>query len=102
MPSAMTLSDKDLLTFDEKRLPRYNRAKAQRDLKKHGNAFRYQLVMARQLEQWAEMDAVAARSPTSDKTWLAGHAAALRDVAVRLRQGDYLPGGPLHDDTVAD
>jgi hypothetical protein len=98
----MALSDKDLLTFDEKRLPRYNRAKAQRDLKKHGNAFRYQLVMARQLEQWAEMDAVAAKSPTSDKTWLAGHAAALRDVAVRLRQGDYLPGGPLHDDTLAD
>ncbi len=97
----MAVSDKDLLTFDEKRLPRYNRAKAQRDLKKHGNAFRYQLVIARQLEQWAEMDAVAAKSPTSDKTWLAGHADALRDVAVRLRQGDYLPGGALYDETVA-
>jgi hypothetical protein len=98
----MALSDKDLLTFDEKRLPRYNRAKAQRDLKKHGNAFRYQLVIARQLDQWAEMDAVAAKSPTSDKAWLAGHTGALRDIAVRLRQGDYLPGGPLYDEAVDD
>ena len=98
----MALSDKDLLTFDEKRLPSWDRAKAKRDLERHGNAFRYQLVVARQLEQWAEGDAVAAKSATADKTWLAGHAAALRDLAARLRQGAYLPGGTLYDDTIGN
>lgn len=97
---AVALSDDDLLEFDERRLPNYDRAKAKRDLKKHGNAFRYQLIAARQLEQWAERDVVAAKSPTSDKTWLAGHGRALLEVAGRLRQGDYLPGGTLHDDIV--
>jgi predicted metal-dependent phosphoesterase TrpH len=97
----MALSDEELLEFDEKGLPNYDRAKARRDLEKHGNAFRYQLVAARQLERWAERDGVAAKSPTSDRTWLAGHERALRDVAAHLRQGDYLPGGGLHDDIVS-
>ena len=97
----MALSDDDLLKVDETRLPNYDRAKAKRSLRKHGNAFRFQLVVARQLEDWAERDIVAAKSPTSDKTWLDGHRRALLDVAGRLRQGDYLPGGALHDDTVA-
>ncbi len=97
----MAVSDKELLKFDATRIRNYDRAKAQRDLKKHGDAFRHQLVVARHLEEWADRDEVAAKSPTSDKTWLAGHANALRDVAARLRKGDYLPGGMLYDETVA-
>ena len=97
----MALSDDDLFDFDEKQLRNYDPAKARRDLEQHGDAFRYQLVVARQLEQWAEKDDVAMSSPTADKVWLDGHRRALRDVAARLRQSDYLPGGALYDDTVA-
>ena len=96
----MALTDKEVLKFDEARIRNYDRAKAQRDLVKHGDAFRYQLVVARHVEKWADGDEAAAKSPTSDKTWLAGHANALRDVAARLRKGDYLPGGAFHDETV--
>lgn len=101
MATGMALTDKELLTFDERGLPReFDRAKARRALKKHGDAFRYQLVAARQLEKWAEMDEVAMRSPTADRTWLDGHQRALRDVAARLRLGEYLPGGGMYDETV--
>jgi hypothetical protein len=97
----MALSDKELLNIDEKRVPNYDRAKARRTLKKHGDAFRYQLVAARQLEKWADMDDVTMSSPTTDKAWVDGHRRALREVAAHLRLGEYVPGGRLHDETVA-
>jgi hypothetical protein len=101
MVPGMALTDDDLLDFDEERLADYDAAKARRDLEEHGDAFRYQLVAARQIEQWAERDDVSRSSPTADQAWLDGHARALRDIAAHLRLGHYLPGGRLYDETVA-
>ena len=99
----MALTDKDLLDFDEKRLASagYEPAKARRALEEHGDAFRYQLVAARQIEQWADGVELSGRSPTADRAWVDGHARALRQVAEHLRLGYYLPGGRLYDETVA-
>jgi hypothetical protein len=97
----MALTDKDLLAVDKKRLPNYDSAKARRALTKHGDAFRYQLVAARQIEQSAERVELAGSSPTADRAWVDGHARALREVATNLRLGYYLPGGRLYDEIVA-
>jgi hypothetical protein len=96
----MALTDDELLDFDEKRLAEYDPVKVERALAEHGDAFRYQLVAARQIEQWADADDASMSSPTADAKWIDGHRSALRDVAAHLRQGDHLPGGALYDKTV--
>jgi hypothetical protein len=88
----MPLSDEDLLDFDMKRLGGLRRH-PRRVLEEHGDAFRYQLVAARWIEQWAER--VERPSPTKSE-WDAGYARALREVVAHLRQGDFLPGGAVY------
>ena len=94
----MALTDDELLDFDEKRLVDYDPVKAERALAEHGDAFRYQLVAARHLEQWANRADV--RTLTNDVRFTDGLVDALRGVAAHLRQGDYLPGGVQYDETV--
>jgi hypothetical protein len=86
----VALSDDELLDFDVERMPMYEPAKAERALAKHGDAYRYQLVAARQIEAWAEK---VEEVESSNPDWTEGHAAALREIAAHLRQGDYLPCG---------
>lgn len=95
----MALSDDELLDFDAERMPDYEPAKAERALSDHGDAYRYQLVAARHLQAWAEK---VEEVGTSNPDWTDGHAAALRETAAHLRQGDYLPGGVYYDETVGD
>jgi hypothetical protein len=94
----MALTDDELLDFDEKRLADYDPVKAERALAEHGDAFRYQLVAARHIEQWANRADV--RTLTNDERFTDGLVETLRDIAAHLRQGDYLPGGSLYDETV--
>jgi len=91
------LSDRELLDLGDNAPRGYDPRKARRDLKTHGDVFRAQLVVARGLDGDVARDAVAAKSPTSDRTWLDGHSRALRELAANLRLGRYLPGGDLHD-----
>ena len=95
----MALTDNELLDFDEARLANYDPVKAERSLAEHGDAFRYQLVAARWIEQWAtELEKPGPDRPTD--RYFDGMAYSLRDVAAHLRQGDYLPGGEQYEDTV--
>ncbi len=97
----MTLTDEELLAFHEGRARSFDPAETKRLLKKHGNAFRYQLLTARHLERWADLASVTSKSPTADLSWIHGHEEALREVAERLRAGDYLPGGRLYGEATA-
>jgi hypothetical protein len=94
----MALSDDELLDFDETRLADYDPVKAERSLAEHGDAFRYQLVAARHIEQWANRADV--RTLDNDARFTDGVVDALRGVAAHLRQGDHLPGGVQYDETV--
>lgn len=94
----MTLNDDDLLDFDYKVLanPRAGRVL----LEQHGDPYRYQLVIARHLDGWADRNEKG--FPGTDKQFTDGFALALQEVAAHLRQGDYLPGGILYDQTIGD
>jgi len=93
----MTPTDDALLDFDGG-----DPAKARRDLEEHGDTFRVQLVIARQLDQWAEQAEVTKTSKTTDLSWVDGRVRTLREVAEHLRRGDFLPGGSLAGETAGD
>ena len=42
------------------------------------------------------------KSPTTDLAWVDGQVRTLREVAERLRKGEYLPGGSAYDETTGD
>ena len=92
-------SDEELLYVeDEAELWDYDRRRTERALEKYGDAFRFQLVTARQLERWA--DRLRASSPSDlEKKYVQGYVQALREVAAHLRQCSYLPGGVFFDVT---
>jgi hypothetical protein len=93
-----SLSDDELLDFDEMAIASYDASAARQSLERFGDAFRFQLVAARHLERRAdrlERD----RLLDGDESYLRGHVKALREVAANLRKGNYLPGGPLHEQT---
>ncbi len=94
----VALSDDELLDFDEERMPMYEPAKAERALAEYGDAYRYQLVAALHIQRWAER----AEEGRTAGVWTEGHAKALREIAAHLRQGDYLPGGALYEETVSE
>jgi len=93
----MAVGDDELLDFEGG-----DPDKARTELGEHGDAFRYQLVIARQLDSLAAQAEVTKRSPTTDLSWVDGRIRTLREVADHLRRGDYLPGGSLYDQTVGD
>lgn len=85
----MALTDDDLLDFDTKRLGGLE----------FGDAFRYQLIAARWIQQWA--DRLEEHSPLIAEQYNEGYVQALREVIAHLRQGDFLPGGQGYDEMVA-
>jgi hypothetical protein len=96
----MTLTDEELLQFDETRLTDFDPARAQQALDEHGDVFRAQLITARWIEQWAnglEGDTWTLPSEVEQRK---GVIWALREVAAHLRQGDLIPGGTLYEQTV--
>ena len=67
----------------------------------YGDAFRYQLIAAKHIHEWAERlerPSLAIIEPEQNE----GFVKALREVAAHLRQGEYLPRGTLYEDTIRD
>jgi len=95
----MALTDEDLLYFDIKGLGGLERA-PRRVLEEYGDAFRYQLVAARWIQQWAAR--LEEHAPLTGEQYNEGYVQALREVIAHLRQGDFLPGGQVYDEMVAD
>ena len=91
----MALTDDELLDFDVKRLGGITRA-PRKILEEHGDPYRYQLVAARWIEQWA--DRLEDRVALGDERYNEGYAQALHEVIAHLRQGDFLPGGQVYDE----
>jgi|SRR5215216_366391 len=98
----MPMTDDELLDFDAEGIPDYEPEQARRNLEEHGDAFRYQLIVARHLQDWAARAEVTKRSPTTDISWVDGQARTLREVAAHLRAGQYLPGGSLYEATTGE
>jgi hypothetical protein len=92
----VALTDEELLDFDMKRLGAFERA-SRRLLEEFGDAYRYQLIAAHWIQQWA--DRIEARSDVTeaDQHFFNGYEQALREVIAHLRQGDFLPGGRVYD-----
>jgi len=90
------VKDDDLLDFDMKRLGGLDRV-PRNILAEHGDAYRYQLVAARWIEQWAERVEQPSPTDSPDPSYEGGYAQALREVIAHLRQGDFLPGGEVYD-----
>jgi hypothetical protein len=95
----MALTDEDLVDFNIKGLGGVERA-PRRVLEEYGDAFRYQLVAARWIQQWA--DRLEEHAPLIGEQYNEGYVQALREVTAHLRQGDFLPGGQVYDEMVAD
>jgi hypothetical protein len=97
----MPPSDSDLLRFDRKRMPNFKLAKARRTLAgRHGGLYRNHLVVAHFIDGWRERT-LRPRLLPRPRDWQQGFEYAMREVAAHLRQGDFLPGGILHDEQVS-
>lgn len=97
----MALTDEQLLDFDHDRLAHFELDKAQQALSEQRDAYRPQLVLACWIDGWRERMAAHEKSPTgsNEEGWIDGFDYAARELAANLRQGDFLPGGVLHDET---
>ena len=80
----------------------YDDEKAHADLEKYGDAFRFQLIAARHLDDWAKQleDPDSPLTAEMDEIELRGWVNAIRNVAAFLRQGYYLPGGQHYEQIV--
>ena len=95
------LTDDELLDFDLKRLGGFERA-PRALLQEHGDAYRQQLITARWLDGYCRRRAARRGRLTSGRSedFEAGVEDTLRDIVAHLRQGDFLPGGALYEDTI--
>jgi hypothetical protein len=77
---------------------------ARHQLEVFGDAFRYQLVMARHVEHRAvhfeELRAAGQLADVFGGRYADGYVTALRHIALDLRAGGYLPGGSSYEDTI--
>ena len=106
------LSDAQLFDFNAGLMADYDDEKARADLEKYGDAFRFQLIAALHLSDWAErlddpddpirksMDVRETRGWVNERE-IHGWVNALQAVAAYLRQGYYLPGGNLFEEVVS-
>jgi hypothetical protein len=106
-------NDAHLFDFNAGLLADYDDDKARAELQRHGDAFRFQLIAALHLSEWAErlddpddplrksMDIRESRGWVSDAE-IRGWVNALHAVAAYLRQGYYLPGGSLFEEVVGE
>lgn len=97
-----TMTDDQLLDFDHSRLAHFDLEEARSTLARLGDVYRAQLVAARWIDGWRDRMERRGESPTHlrSEDYDAGFDQALREVAAHLRQGDLVPGGILHDETV--
>lgn len=96
----MTLTDDQLLDFDHDQLAHFDLAVARDQLDKDRASYRPQLVLARWIDGWRERMAANEGGPARDQEqWIEGFDYAAREVAAHLRQGDFLPGGVLYEET---
>jgi hypothetical protein len=98
----LLLSGDDLLDFEVRRGPFDFSPRTLLD--RHGDAYRYQLVMAWWLEGYrdrrAEHDGVPVA--VADAQFEAGALETLGDIAANLRHGDFLPGGSFYEEAQKD
>jgi hypothetical protein len=95
----VTLTDDELLDFDEEELADYDRERAVRALRQHGEVFRSQRVAARWIHRWGDrLMELPALDPAANQAFVN----ALLDVAAHLRQGDFLPGSAIYERTLSD
>ena len=98
----LLLSDVDPLDFEVRRGPFEPSPRTLLD--RHGDAYRYQLVMARWLESYrdrrAEHDGVPVA--VADAQYETGALETLSDLAANLRHGDFLPGGSFYEEAQRD
>jgi hypothetical protein len=99
------LSDDELLDFDTSRLAHWEPRLGERMLEAHGPLYRNHLVIAKHLDHWREGNAGLQEMKNYSRggvdpddvdtiDW------GLKEVAAHLRQGDYLPGGVLYEETI--
>lgn len=93
----MKFSDDELLDFDLMELGGFRQA-PRGLLHEHGDAYREHLAVAIHLVGWADRTEQMGVQTQAPGDYLKGFVEALREVSVRLRQGDYLPGGIAYDD----
>lgn len=102
--SAFPLSDAELLDFNAALMVDYQDELTHERLEEYGDAFRYQLVAALQLSEWAETlaDPDDPINRTMNAVEIRGWVNALQNVAAYLRQGYYLPEGRMFEGVVRD
>ena len=100
----MPFSDQRLFDFNAALMEDYDDAKAHADLETYGDAFRFQLVAALDLDDWAERleDPDSPLTRTLDELEIRGWVNATRQLAAYLRQGYYLPGGVQYERVLRD
>lgn len=101
-PTLAPLRDDDLFDFDHQRLADFDPDRARATLSRLGDVYRAQLVAARWIDGWRERMERRGESPTHLRSddYDEGFDQALREIAAHLRQGDLVPGGILHDETL--
>jgi hypothetical protein len=86
-----------LLDFDAERLSDFDEARARQTLNgPDGGVYRNHLLIALWIEQWRIRVSKNIDDYVIDGGF-DGFDYALREVAAHLRQGDFVPGGELHD-----
>lgn len=100
----VALTDDDLLFEFTHRAEALAEARA--DLEKFGDTYRLQLIAAMFLtHQAAHLEELRAgdqlHSEKHPQEYWDGYTTALRHTAEGLRDGEYLPGGQFHDETIA-
>ena len=97
------LSDAELFDFNAALLEDYDDERAHANLKRYGDAFRFQLVLALFLDEWVDVlkdPESAGYERSMGEHELRGWVWALQGVADSLRSGDYLPGGCIFEHVV--
>ncbi len=95
--------DEQLLRFDADELADYDRSRAAATLdSENGDSYRAQLVAAHWIDSWLEgVEGMRGGPVTSHSAdWHEGFTYAMHEIAAHLRQGDLIPGGDLHDQTL--
>jgi hypothetical protein len=96
----VALSDDELVHFDQ-RVNDYDASRARLMLEKQRAVFRPQLVMAKWIDGWRERQARRSTTDHHPPEWHDGFDRAAREMSALLRQGEFLPGHSLHDETDA-
>jgi hypothetical protein len=93
------VTDQQLLDFDWSGFASIDAERAHESVEgEDGDLYRNHLLIARWLDMWREgMERQAGRPAGSDPERQSGISYALTEVAAHLRQGDFLPGGKLHE-----